>query len=97
LRVDARPGDILVLSGELDMATAPQLLAALERLTTEGVSRIVLELSGLQFCDSSGLSVFVQAHQALQAEGGALQLRHPSARLSALLATTSLDHELDIQ
>jgi anti-sigma B factor antagonist len=79
------------------MATAPQLVAALERLVAEGTVRVVLELQGLQFCDSSGLSVFVQAHQTLRADGGSLQLRHPSQRLRALLATTALDHELDIQ
>ena len=98
LHIEARPEGGLIVSGELDLATAPQLRAALERLTTDdGPEQVVLDLSGLRFCDSSGLSVFVQSHQAMRDAGRTLVLDRPTQRLRDLLATTALDNELDVR
>lgn len=96
LRVETPSKGTIVVSGELDMATAPQLVAIVDRLVADNVVDIVIELDRLAFCDSSGLSFFVQAHQTLRAAGGSLVLHNPSDRLRGLLATTSLDHELNI-
>jgi anti-sigma B factor antagonist len=96
LRIDHRADGSIAVSGELDMATAPRLVATLDRLPGEGTAPLVLDLSDLAFCDSSGLSVFVQVHQALRATGRSLVLRNPSERLRSLLSTTQLDRELDI-
>jgi anti-sigma B factor antagonist len=45
----------LVLRGELDLASAPALEAAVARLCANGASEVVLDLSGLAFLDSTGL------------------------------------------
>jgi anti-sigma B factor antagonist len=45
----------LILTGELDLASAPALEAATARLCVEGASEIVLDLSKLAFIDSTGL------------------------------------------
>jgi anti-anti-sigma factor len=78
------------------MATAPQLFSTVERSIADDVVDVVIDLGALRFCDSSGLSFFIQAHQTLSAAGGSLVLHNPSDRLRGLLATTSLDHELNI-
>ena len=96
LRLDQPSDSTIAVSGELDMASAPQLAAAIEQIAGRGQNDIVLDLSELRFCDSSGLSVFVQAHRDLRAAGGGLTLRNPSERLLMLLATTKLDDELNI-
>lgn len=96
LEVQERAQDTLAVSGELDMASAPRLSAALSRLQAAGQHNVVLDVSDLQFCDSSGLSVFVQAHRDLRSAGGRLVLRGPSERLRMLLSATRLDRELDI-
>lgn len=96
LEVEEQSQDTIAVSGELDMASAPRLGAALRRLQDSGQRDIVLDLSNLQFCDSSGLSVFVQAHRDLRAAGGRLVLRSPSERLRMLLTATQLDQELEI-
>jgi len=96
LRLDQQSDSTIAVSGELDMATAPQLAAAIEQAARRGQNEIVLDLSGLRFCDSSGLSVFVRAHRDLQTAGGGLTLGNPSERLRMLLATTNLDDELNI-
>jgi anti-anti-sigma factor len=96
LRINQKPDGSIAVSGELDMATAPRLVARLDRLPDAGTAPLVLDLRDLAFCDSSGLSVFVQVHQTLRATGRSLVLRNPSERLRALLLTTQLDRELDI-
>ena len=58
---------VVGLSGELDLSSAPPLRELLARVLTEDPpSRIVLELSDLDYLDSTGLSVFVTAHKRAQ-------------------------------
>src|ERR1700677_2220817 len=51
---------VVKLIGELDVSTAPQLEACLEGLGADGPD-VRLDLSGLSFCDSSGISALVTA------------------------------------
>ena len=56
IREDTRDGcHTLILSGELDLASAPVLEAATARLCSDGASEIVLDLGQLDFIDSTGL------------------------------------------
>jgi anti-anti-sigma factor len=59
-------GDVLVLSltGELDMATAPELEEAIER--AQGGSQIVVDLRELTFIDSTGIRALIQVYTAGQ-------------------------------
>lgn len=59
----------LVLSGELDLATAPGLEAIITRLCGDGVNGISLDLSGLTFMDSSGLQAVFNAQQLCREHG----------------------------
>jgi len=97
LAVTPGPVSTVVVSGELDIAAAPALTEALDRLTADGATEIALDLSGVTFCDSTGLGAFVHADQALQARGARLVLVNPSERVRRLLAITSLDQELEIR
>jgi anti-anti-sigma factor len=96
LRIEEDHAGALTVFGELDLASAPQLATALDRQIASTEQDVVLDLGGLQFCDSTGLSVFVDAHRNLQAVGRRLILRDPSARVYKLLATTKLDQVLEI-
>ncbi|MHB8533120.1 MAG: STAS domain-containing protein [Solirubrobacteraceae bacterium] len=51
----------LVLSGELDLATAPELEAALTRLCESGVHEIEIDLGEIDFIDSTGLRAILLA------------------------------------
>jgi anti-sigma B factor antagonist len=53
------------LSGELDMATAPDLTAALDPVIAHGPREVVLDLSELSFVDSSGIAALVEAQHRL--------------------------------
>ena len=63
--------------GELDVATVETLRVALDGI--RGASRLVLDLRGLSFIDSTGLHLLVALHQHAQHEGLQLSLVAPAA------------------
>jgi anti-anti-sigma factor len=56
LRVHTEPDGVIVLKGEIDLSTAPQLRAALESSHPDGAARVV-DLREVTYLDSAGLSV----------------------------------------
>lgn len=98
----APPWTVTSLHGELDIATAPVLEAELAKLIAAAERpRLALDLAGLDFCDSSGLSVFVATLGKVQRADGELVLVAPSRFLTGVLERTGLTklftvkHELD--
>jgi anti-sigma B factor antagonist len=81
---------VVTLEGELDLATAPQLRERLVELTECGVIDIVLDLTMLEFIDSTGLSVLVLVFNRTKAAGGSTVLRNPSHSVMRLLEITGL-------
>jgi anti-sigma B factor antagonist len=73
---------VVVLVGELDLATAPELARVLGPLLADGPLELIVECAGLAFIDSSGLAVLVAAQNRLQGRGGRLAVRslQPQAR-----------------
>jgi anti-sigma B factor antagonist len=82
----------LLLTGEIDSYTAPELS---ERLAGEPPVE-VLDLAGVTFIDSSGLRVIVEAHQSRLAAGSRLVLRSPSAAVQRRLEISGLAGHLDV-
>lgn len=76
---------VVTLAGELGVDTAAEVGAAIEPLVRQRASRIVIDLSRLSFCDSIGLSTFVDAHRRCAATGGYLALAAPSPFMRKLL------------
>lgn len=85
---------VLSVSGELDLAAASSLEEELDRALTSGSQMIVLDLGGLEFIDSTGLSVLVRAHQRAQDGGLTLGLVNPGAQVERLLSLTGLADRL---
>ncbi|MEU7754258.1 STAS domain-containing protein [Micromonospora sp. NPDC049101] len=83
-------GACLRLAGELDMSTAPQLTAAIDSLTADGESRVLLDLTDLTFCDSTGMAVFVRGDNRAAADGGWLRLVGANGRVDRVLRMTGL-------
>lgn len=54
-------GETISLSGDLDAHTAPQLDRAVTDLIESGTDRIVLQMAGVEFVDSSGLRSMIRA------------------------------------
>ena len=57
------------LRGQLDLDSAPALTDALDGLYRDGVNRIVVDLSGVSFCDSTGLSSLVVGYHRANRAG----------------------------
>ncbi|WTW95874.1 STAS domain-containing protein [Streptomycetaceae bacterium NBC_01309] len=86
-------GALLIVEGEIDVASADLLRGALTRCLLDGSSVIDVDLAGVTFCDSSGLHVFLDISKAAARAGGTLRLHRPSpmvARLFALTGTGAL-------
>lgn len=68
-------GDLRVtLAGELDVHTAGQVELRLTDLAASGHRSLVLDLSGISFCDSSGIDLFMRVHDRCRLAGTRLRL-----------------------
>jgi anti-sigma B factor antagonist len=90
---------VVAVTGEVDLHTAPVLRAALEPVVAAaGPDRpdVVVDLTGVAFLDSTGLGEIVGAHKALQASQGRLHLVTGNDRVRRLVAITGLDGVLEV-
>lgn len=85
--------------GVLDLYTAPRLREAMvEVLAGRNEPFVVtLDVSGLDFIDSSGLGVLIAVLKRLRHIGGNLVLRAPSRSMSRLLDLTGLDKVFTVE
>ena len=72
----------IVLSGDLDLATAPILSEKLAPFEGNGVSTIILDLQDLTFIDSTGMHTFLEARNRAMSNGQRLLVRgaNPAAQ-----------------
>jgi anti-sigma B factor antagonist len=91
----AADGDTVIVRGEIDMATAPQLRDLLNELVDGGSTRILLDCRGLDFLDSSGIGVLVAVRKRL-GEDGALTLEAPPAHVRKVLDLTGVSAHVAI-
>ena len=78
--------------GELDLATVETLRAALDGV--EQIGRLVLDLRGLSFIDSTGLHLLVALHQRARRDGFQLTLVAPAAPSNKVIQLSGLDRTL---
>ncbi|MBV8981723.1 MAG: STAS domain-containing protein [Acidimicrobiia bacterium] len=87
---------VVEVYGELDMHTSPDLRDQLVALIDSGANDIVLDLSGLEFIDSTGLGVLVGILKRLVTRDGRLVLRSPRPAARRVFEITGLDLVFDI-
>jgi anti-sigma B factor antagonist len=88
ITIEPTPNGVRVV-GELDLATAPALAAALDPLPAGG-GDVEIDLAGVAFVDSSALSVLVGVHHRADAQGRRVRIVHPTPPVRRLLEITSL-------
>jgi anti-sigma B factor antagonist len=81
---------VLVLTGDLDAATAPQALKVIHTLAVPSGQQLIVDLSGLVFCDSSGISALLAARNLAMAAGAGIALISPSSQLRRSFALMGL-------
>lgn len=82
---------VVSLYGELDVATAPALREELIELVNDGHTRLVLDLEGIDFLDSTGLGSLIGALRRTRTHGGDLRLVGTDTRITRLFEITGLD------
>ena len=87
---------IRILSPRLDDLLAPRLKSELVVLSGSGVSRIVLDLNGIVYCDSAGLSAILVAHRLCRTVNGTFVLTGLSKEVERLVTISQLDSVLNI-
>ncbi len=87
---------ILGVSGEVDVATAPSMREQLIALITAGDTRLIVDLSPVDFLDSTGLGVLVGALKRIRLAEGELSLVVPQERIAKLFDITGLSQVFTI-
>ncbi len=80
IRSEPQGAHLISLDGELDGANAKALDHELIRVEATSVSRIVLDLSELEFIDSTGLAVIMRAHERAKNDGHVLRVLSPDGQ-----------------
>lgn len=92
---DSRAGyAVITLAGRLTASGAPLLRNAVSDLVTAGEARIVIDMTQLQFVDSSGLGALVGGLKSARVAGGDLRIASVPDAVRTVLHLTNLDRVL---
>jgi stage II sporulation protein AA (anti-sigma F factor antagonist) len=83
-------GVILELAGELDLESAAELDRQLEEVAAASPGRLLIDLGGLEFMDSTGLAVMVRAQRSARDNGHRLALRPGPTQVQRLFELTGV-------
>ena len=96
---ERQAGDVTVLdmSGKITIGEGSVALrTAIRRLLEEGKKRILLNLAGVSYIDSSGIGELVSSYTAINKEGGQLKLLNLTQKIQDLLTITKLLTVFDV-
>ena len=97
LSVLSRPAyTIARLEGDLDIVTTPILRQRLLSVLGPGVRLLIIDLSGVSFCDVSALAVLIGTQRRARGQGITVRLAAPRPQLAKLLCVTGLDRHFTI-
>jgi len=88
---------VVDLRGEVDLASAPQFRRSLHDLIDQGHKRIALDLSNLEFMDSTGLGVLIGCLKRLKEADGDLVLAGVQPAVARVFEVTGLDRIFTIR
>jgi anti-sigma B factor antagonist len=86
--------DVITARGEIDIASAPRLRAVLTDLLDHGRDRLVVDLDRVDFIDSTGLGLLLEAHRRTQEGSGSLGLVCHTSLCTRLFQVSGLDRVL---
>jgi len=87
---------VINVRGEIHVSTAPRFSQRLSEAIDSGSTAVVLDLSGVEFIDSTGLSVLLNGLRRVTAVQGRLALVCTNPTVLRLFQITSLDETFDI-
>lgn len=87
----------ICVEGEVDAYTAPQMREKITPLTEESGMKIVLNLAGVNYMDSTGLGVIIGAYKSCEKYNSHLVLTGMSERVERLFEITGLTEIIDVE
>lgn len=87
---EAQGRTVVSVAGEIDVYTAPRLREEITELVAGGTYHLVIDMSGVEFLDSTGLGVLVGGLKKVRAHDGSLQLVCNQDRLLKIFRITGL-------
>ncbi len=78
------------------MATAPRFRKRLHEVIGTGAQHVVIDISGVDFIDSTGLGVLMGGAKRVRSGGGDIRLVMAGSRLAELIELTRLDRVVDV-
>ena len=82
----------MTICGEIDLYTAPRLHSELAALLADGMpARVVIDMSGVEFCDLTGMNVLLSCLRRAWERGGELEIAAPKPAVRKILQVTGLD------
>ncbi len=99
IRLEKRDSSLTAyLSGEIDHHNAKRAREELDRIIGEEAPiRFLLDLSGVSFCDSSGLGLIMGRMKKCTSVGSVLVLKNPSAATEKILEIAGIDRIIKIE
>ena len=87
---------VLAVSGEVDVATVPRLREQLHGLVAQGSNKIIVNLDGVDFLDSTGLGVLLGGLKRVRAADGAIAVCRAEPQVRKVFEVTRVVEILPI-
>ena len=92
LTIEANGGiHVFRVAGEVDLKSSPQLREKLQAVLKEKPKGIILEMSGCNYIDSSGIATLVETLQRLKKDGGKMAIAGAVQRVKDIFEIAHLD------
>jgi anti-sigma B factor antagonist len=91
--IDAGGVPMIAIGGELDVSNVDELADVVEPVVEKQPARLVFDLSGLEFMDSSGIALFLR----VAARVGSVVLREPTSIVRRIVTSTGLADVLPME
>jgi anti-sigma B factor antagonist len=88
--------ELLLVEGELDIATAPRLITVLNGAVQEALRSLVVDLSRVDFMDSTGLALLINAHRRLTRRSKGFAVVCPPGPLLRVFEVTDMVSTLHV-
>jgi anti-anti-sigma factor len=96
-RIRADGYALLAVKGEIDIATSPRLIAALNDAVTDSSDSVVVDLAGVEFMDSTGLALLVRVHRRLRGRGRGFAVVCPDGPVRRIFELTDMVETLHVR
>jgi anti-sigma B factor antagonist len=88
--------ELLDVEGELDAATAPRMIAALNEAFAELSTPLVVDLSSVDFMDSTGLALLMNAYRRVKRRGQGFAIVCPGGPISRVFEIADMVESLRV-